>query len=138
MKRGHLRRAAKLLVLLQLVVGLAPSGFSLCVAADGHTALELSHAELPCLRHIARHHPGEKVLDANEFARHPCEDVPLLETGPYRATDNIRLTPPTVPVALAPFLTVPASPRPLLHLVTSAYPPRERAPRALRSVILLV
>ena len=138
MKRGHLQRAAKLLVVLQLVVGLAPSGFNLCVAADGHTALELSHAEMPCVRDIERHHPGEEVFGAQEFARHPCEDVPLLEIRPYRATDNVRFAPPTVRVFLAPFLTALASRRALLQVVTSAYSPLELTPRARRSVILLV
>jgi hypothetical protein len=137
MRGEGLQSAAKLLVLLQLVVGLAPAGVNLCVAADGHIALEFSHAELPCRRDIERHHPGESAFDAHEFAHHACEDLPLLESRPYRTTNTVKLAAPPVMASPAPFLTAVASCHPLLRATLAADPPPETA-RALRTVILLI
>jgi hypothetical protein len=123
---------------MQLVLGLAPAGVNLCVAADGHIALEFGHAELPCLRDIERHHPGESAFDAHEFEHHACEDLPLLESRPYRATDTVKLVPPPVMAAPAPILAGVASRHPLLRTTIAADPPLPFAARALRTVILLV
>lgn len=52
-------------------------GLSLCIAQDGHTSLELAHAEDTCALEVERHHPGLDEIGAEEFAEHPCRDLNL-------------------------------------------------------------
>lgn len=137
MMRRRLCRTARLLLVLQLLSGIAPAGLNLCVADDGHTTLEFSHAELPCLRDLERHHPGQTAFAPHEFEQHACEDVPLLENRPCRISDVVRLGPPPVASA-APCVAAPAASSLAGCVTTSGGPPLELASRALSTVILLI
>ena len=138
MRRRRLYKAARVLVLLQIAVGLTPAGFGLCIAADGHTALEVAHDGLPCLQEVRRHHPDDAAVDAREIARHPCRCVPLLDTPPFRSSGSMRSALLRVaafaPFALAPVIS-PGGPSPVPGPWTLPFAVRSRA---LRSVVLLV
>ena len=100
MSQGRqIARVAWIFIGLQLLVGLnGPFGIGLCVAEDGHTTLELRHADTRCGVDARRHHSEVEVLDAAEFERHPCRDIPLLESRPCSRTAETRLVPPAAAV----------------------------------------
>ena len=79
--RSH-STTAWLAVALQLWLGLAAaSGLVLCLAADGHIALERAHPGEGCLSELSRHH-GEGGLPAALHAisnhDHACQDFPAV------------------------------------------------------------
>ena len=81
------RSKTVLALLVLLLVGLeVPAGLALCVADDGHAAIELAHAEQPCTSHLLRHHPEVPALGlaASDLDGHPCRDIPLLECSARR------------------------------------------------------
>ena len=95
MHRRRTQRAAVgcLALLLQLAAGLeAPFDLNLCIAEDGHTVLELSHADGRCTQEVERHHPEWGALDPDEFAHHPCRDLSLRtsQCGPSSSHPRIR------------------------------------------------
>ena len=64
---------------LQMLVGVSATGRVLCVAADGHVAVELAHVGR-CVREVSRHHGGHldtATAVAGTCDAHPCEDVVL-------------------------------------------------------------
>lgn len=65
-------------VVMQLCSGLAwACGLMVCVAADGHIALEPSHARTSCRADFDRHHPGEPDSLALDTDGHGCRDIML-------------------------------------------------------------
>lgn len=94
-QRRQIARVAWIFIGLQLLVGLnGPFGIGLCVAEDGHTTIELTHADTQCGADARRHHSDMEVLDSSEFERHPCRDVPLLQSRPCTRAADARLVPP--------------------------------------------
>lgn len=77
-------------LVLQLLGAILPgSSLVFCVAADGHTAVEVAHADGRCLTDYQRHHPH--ATDTCDFDRHACVDVvlsqqPLCSTAARDAT----------------------------------------------------
>jgi len=138
MKRRHLPRSLVALLVAQLLLSVAPGGLNLCIAADGHAAVEFSHDDEPCLQDAQRHHPEEAAVAPRELERHPCRDVPLLETDPYR-------TPDPAPLVSARPIVCTALPESLSSLRRRSPPrcalvplPAERIARALRTVVLVI
>lgn len=100
-----------LVLALQLFGGIFPSStLVLCVAADGHTDVEVAHAGGRCLTDYQRHHP--EVTGACALDQHGCVDVilsqqPLCSTvasegsainqGPALPGATLELFPPTAP-----------------------------------------
>lgn len=83
-------RAATLVVwvclLLQLSGTAVAVGTVLCVASDGHVALEVAHGGT-CVTEARRHHDGAEHDDAaldDLCGEHPCTDIALAET-PWRS-----------------------------------------------------
>src|SRR5262245_40449968 len=69
-------------LLVQLYSGLVfASGLLLCVARDGHTAVEAPHVLAPCRTDYTRHHsgPGNLALGAAADADHTCTDTVLIQ-----------------------------------------------------------
>ena len=94
MGRSRTKRAAVgcLALLLQLAAGFeAPLDLNLCIAEDGHTVLELAHAEGACIREVERHHREWEALDFGGIAHHPCRDLNLSssECGPASSEPRI-------------------------------------------------
>jgi hypothetical protein len=80
-----MKRRPTVAVLVFLLAALElPAGLSLCIAADGHSTIELAHAASPCTSHFQRHHPGAATVEANHLDDHTCRDVPLLEGSARR------------------------------------------------------
>ncbi len=137
-RRG--RAIGWLVVAIQLLISVeAPVGLNLCIAEDGHTAIEFSHAQQPsCNRDSERHHPGEQVSDAHDVARHPCNDVPLLRATAYVTTAQPRHLLPAL-LALPESIQIPQTrglEAPSLGPVEQFIAPN--ATHLLRTVVLLV
>ncbi len=128
-------------VLLQLLVciGLA-SDVALCVAADGHVALEIPHhPTASCHTDYDRHHPDASRLEACDVQNHGCRDTVLSQPEAWRdeetANGNALARPLLAAVAL---LSEPALL--LKHTLgaPSGAPPMPSQSARLRTVVLLV
>lgn len=127
-------------VFLQLLVSAeTPYGLNLCVAEDGHATLEFSHVEPSCAQDSLRHHPDQRVIDAQDLARHPCKDVPLLGAAEY-----VKASQRDIPLPLLTALSAPAQSSPLRSLrsvsarTVDASVSHQQATHFLRTIILLV
>lgn len=112
-----IRTIAWLCLLLQL--GGAASAFEavLCVASDGHIAVEAAHAGT-CETEARRHHDDREGL-ADACGDHPCTDIALGETAwrtLERSLDGVLGTP-----ALIALLPPPTA------VATAAASPADRA-----------
>jgi len=137
-QRRQIARVAWIFIGLQLLVGWnGPFDIDLCVAEDGHATIELPHADTPCGVDAQRHHADVEVLDPAEFERHPCRDVPLLQSRPCTRTADARLVPPGTAALPA---TPPSQPQSLVQASLSV--DHDVAPpltlNAIRSIILIV
>lgn len=97
---SHARAIALWVLGLQLLAGVFPgSSLVLCIAADGHTAVEAAHVGGRCLSEARRHHPD--ATDAGDLDQHSCVDVVLAQqpqcaaTPGAVATDQVPLLPGT-------------------------------------------
>jgi hypothetical protein len=85
---------------LLVCIGFA-SDVVLCVAADGHIALEIPHVAGPCLTDYDRHHPDSSRLDIVDIEHHGCRDTLLSQPAVWRNEEMAgasMLTPPTAAV----------------------------------------
>lgn len=91
---------------LQILTGIGVErGFALCIAEDGHAAIEVAHLEESCATEVDRHR-GPTAAGLGELDRHPCTDValsqpslrPSLEAlpldSPGRRSTDLVLAPP--------------------------------------------
>lgn len=96
------RRFSKFVSLALLLMGLTavlPQGVSLCVADDGHLAVEIAHDGADCTTDEQRHHEGEESDECSELTEHSCLDVsPSLSST--KLTSRPDLTLPTSGLAL--------------------------------------
>lgn len=70
MARSRTNRGIVLLgLMLQLIASAGPS-VALCVAGDGHTALEVAHAQPYCLTDYCRHHSDSD--EVSDIDQHRC------------------------------------------------------------------
>jgi hypothetical protein len=132
MKHRTLARLSWLCLVLQLVGAGATFGRVLCVATDGHVALEIAHAGT-CDTETRRHHGDERAGIA-ACAEQGCVDIAFSEPALRSSHDEI-----APPPALA---TSPAVAHASAIAWTSSPPiavsPSGDAVRARRSVVLLV
>ena len=112
------------------------SGLTLCVADDGHVALERGHPDRYCATDLARHHPGETAADCGDPTAHRCKDLPLLEAGWGNAPASAFNAPTPFQLANALLAVLPLTP-PHLHLV-SAFSAIGVSPRILHAVRIVV
>jgi len=79
-RRSKVRLALGGLTVLLQLLGSVPASFGLniCVADDGHRALEVGHGDLPCNSDFLRHHPREGLEAEHGLEQHPCEDVEIV------------------------------------------------------------
>jgi hypothetical protein len=113
------RRAARIaaawsVALIQLLVSVGfASNVVLCVAMDGHIALEIPHAAGPCFTDYDRHHPGASRLDIVDIEDHGCRDTLLSQPAAWRkegtAGASGLMQPAAVMFTLAARELVPAS-----------------------------
>jgi hypothetical protein len=132
MKSRALARLSWLCLILQLVGAAATFGRVLCVATDGHVAVEIAHAGA-CDTETRRHH-GEEPAGIAACAEHGCTDIAFSQPALRSSHDEIAPTPvlstsPVVTLASSVAWT-PARP--------SAVSPSDDAVRARRSIVLLV
>ncbi|MCW5890876.1 MAG: hypothetical protein KIT14_10010 [bacterium] len=116
-----IRVIAWLCLLLQL--GGAALAFEtvLCVASDGHVALETAHAGT-CEAEARRHHEADHDAGLGAPCNgHPCTDIALGETAGRalsRAGDDVVATPALVGLVPPPAVATPAA-QPLLTRATA-------------------
>lgn len=135
MRRRRRTRPLALLLAAYLSVGVVPGGFSLCIAADGHAAVEPSHDGEPCLREVERHHPDVEIV-ADELDHHPCQDVPLLEAEHWRMPDRLAPAHAGIVAAISAIAPAPDGRR---HGCGGLAPPHAlRLARSLRTVVLVI
>jgi len=131
MKRRTLAPLAWLCLVLQLVGAGATFGRVLCVATDGHVALEIAHGGV-CDTEARRHHGEEPAGIA--ACEHGCIDIAFSQPALRSSHDEIAPTPALstsrVVTLASPVAWTPARP--------SAVSPSDDAVRARRSVVLLV
>ncbi len=80
------------------------SDIVLCVADDGHIALETPHAAGPCLTDYNRHHPRASHLEVLDLEHHGCTDT-LLSQPPAvrdRGASSVHATATRVVAAVLP------------------------------------
>jgi hypothetical protein len=132
MKRRALARLSWLCLVLQLVGAATMFGRVLCVATDGHTAVEIAHAGA-CETEARRHH-GEEPAGIAACAEHGCTDIAFSQPALRSSHDEIAPTPALVasPGATHASRVACAPSRP------SAASSHEDTVRARRSVVLLV
>jgi len=132
MKRHALARLSWLCLVLQLVGAAATFGRVLCVATDGHVALEIGHPGA-CDTEARRHH-GEEPAGIVACAEHGCIDIAFSQPALRSSHDEIAPTPAlaasTVVAHVSPVAWASARP--------SAVSPSDDAVRIRRSVVLLV
>jgi hypothetical protein len=131
MKRRALAPLAWLCLVLQLVGAAATFGRVLCVATDGHVALEVAHGGV-CDTEARRHHGEEPAGIA--ACEHGCIDIAFSQPALRSSHDEIAPAPVLAP-SPGVAQTSPAAwalPRP------SAVSPSDDAVRTRRSVVLLV
>lgn len=127
------RGAVWLCLLMQVVLGVpAALGLSLCLDADGCIAIEIEHADIPCLGE--REH-GIAAVGAGAEA-YPCRDVPVLESHAYEARLANSLSGPPA-LAFNVSAALPAPPPTGVRTVT-APSFTALAPRLRRSIVLIV
>jgi hypothetical protein len=80
-----LRTIAWLCLLLQLSGGAMAFGTVLCVASDGHLAVETAHAGA-CETETRRHHDEHGAGLTDACSGHPCVDIALAETAGRAST----------------------------------------------------
>src|SRR5205085_7250580 len=90
MKRRTLARLSWLCLVLQLVGAGATFGQVLCVATDGHVALEIAHAGT-CDTEARRHH-GEEPAGIAACAEHGCTDIAFSQPALRSSHDEIAPT----------------------------------------------
>jgi hypothetical protein len=132
MKRRTLAPLAWLCLVLQLVGAAATFGRVLCVATDGHVAVEIAHAGV-CDTEARRHH-GEEPAGIAACAEHGCTDIAFSQPALRSSHDEIA---PTPALSTSPVVTL-ASPVAWTAARPSAVSPSDDAVRARRSVVLLV
>ncbi|MFT5042915.1 MAG: hypothetical protein ACI8TX_003910, partial [Hyphomicrobiaceae bacterium] len=76
--RRRLNRITAFALLGMCLTAIVPQGVALCLAADGHMAVELSHGEEACTTDQQRHHDGEEL--SVEHEGHGCRDI-FLSSG---------------------------------------------------------
>jgi len=137
-QRRQIAKVAWIFIGLQLLVGLnGPFGIDLCVAEDGHTTVELTHADTQCGVDAWRHHSEVEVLDSSELERHPCRDVPLLQSRPCTRTADARLLPPATAVFSVAPPALPQGPG-QASLISDHDDAPPRALNSIRSIILII
>ena len=132
MKRRALARLSWLCLVLQLVGAGATFGRVLCVATDGHVALEIAHAGV-CDTETRRHH-GEEPAGIGACAEHGCIDIAFSQPALRSSHDEIA---PAFALTVSP-VVAHASPLAWAPLHPSAVSPSDDAVRTRRSVVLLV
>ena len=132
MKRRALARLSWLCLVLQLVGAGATFGRVLCVATDGHVAVEVAHAGT-CDTEARRHH-GEEPAGIAACAEHGCIVIAFSQPALRSSHDEIA---PTLALTASP-VVAHASPLASAPLRPSAVSPSDDAVRARRSVVLLV
>jgi hypothetical protein len=132
MKRRALARLSWLCLVLQLVGAGATFGRVLCVATDGHVAVEVAHAGA-CDTETRRHH-GEEPAGIGACAEHGCTDIAFSQPALRTSHDEIA---PALALTVSPVTTL-ASPLAWAPTRPSAVSPSDDAVRARRSVVLLV
>ena len=132
MKRRALARLSWFCLVLQLVGAAATFGRVLCVAADGHVAIEIGHAGA-CDTEARRHH-GEEPTGIAACAEHGCIDIAFSQPALRSSHDEIAPAPALVPSPLVAH----ASPVAWAPTRPSVVSPFGDAVRARRSVVLLV
>jgi hypothetical protein len=95
--------------IVQLVasVGFAAE-ITLCVADDGHIALEAPHPPGPCLTDYHRHHPRASHLEAIDFEHHGCTDTLLSQ--PPAVRDRAMTGAPARPTRIVAGIPAPCAP----------------------------
>jgi hypothetical protein len=132
MKRRVLARLSWLCLVLQLVGAAATFGRVLCVATDGHVALEIAHAGT-CDAEARRHH-GEEPAGIAACADHGCIDIAFSQPALRSSHDEIA---PALAL-VASLVMAHAAPVEWPTVRPSAVSPSDDAVRARRSVVLLV
>lgn len=74
-------------VLLQVGGATVAHGLVLCVADDGHVAVELSHVATRCAADYRRHHPEPLSEMGSDLDPHACTDTVLGSTPAWRHAD---------------------------------------------------
>ncbi len=125
------------LVQFLFCIGFA-SDVVLCVATDGHIALEIPHAAGPCFTDYDRHHPGSSRLDIVDIEHHGCRDTLLSQPAAWRNEENAGSS----MVAQATAAVLAFVPRPLVDTgcALECRPSRSASGHLsrLRTVVLLV
>ena len=81
-------------VLLQLGVATSfAQGLVLCVADDGHVAVELSHVAARCVADYRRHHPEPLSDMGSDLDSHACTDTVLGSAPAWRHAEPTSLVP---------------------------------------------
>jgi hypothetical protein len=132
MKRRALAPLAWLCLVLQLVGAAATFGRVLCVATDGHVAVEIAHAGA-CDTETRRHH-GEEPTGIAACSEHGCTDIAFSQPAVRSSHHEIA---PAPAVAVSP-LVAHASAVVWAPTRPSVVSPSGDAVRARRSVVLLV
>ena len=131
MKRRVLAPLSWLCLVLQLVGAGATFGRVLCVATDGHVAVEIAHGGV-CDTESRRHHGEEPAGIA--ACEHGCTDIAFSQPALRSSHDEIA---PTLAIAPSPDVAH-ASPCASAPRRSGAVSPSDDAIRARRSVVLLV
>jgi hypothetical protein len=81
------RTVAVWLVLSLQTVAVPAFGSVLCIADDGHMAIEADHGAARCEAEYVRHHPDDspRALDADA---HGCRDIPIVQVPVRKALAN--------------------------------------------------
>ena len=78
-------------------------GLVLCIAEDGHVALELSHAAARCVADYRRHHPEPLSDIGSDLDSHACTDTVLGSAPAWRDADPTSSV-PSRPIAVTAIL----------------------------------
>lgn len=73
----RLRRFAAFALVSLSFAAFVPQGIALCIAADGHVAIEASHGSAPCSLDAKRHHDTDSGPECVETQHHACNDFSL-------------------------------------------------------------
>jgi hypothetical protein len=138
------RRASRIVTawsaaLLQFLfcIGFA-SDVVLCVATDGHVALEIPHAAGPCYTDYDRHHADSSRLDIIDIEHHGCRDTLLSQPAAWRNEERAAAS-MLAPTAAAVLALVPRPPVPMRYALELT-PNRSTVGQLtrLRTIVLLV
>ena len=78
-----------------------PHGVALCVADDGHVAIETAHGNSPCFTDSRRHHGAGEGLGCAESGYHPCSDFSLSEGAEHFVASKCVPTTEEAPLAFS-------------------------------------